>query len=349
MVLVLDTSQAQIQQSYLRARRFCRDLLENLPAYVGSEVFRLGDASHLIPFDPFRSDSLAELSSHDAGGGEEMITLQRALTEAEKMLCRQPAEKDFPGRALILIGGGTEEKALALRSSCNITLFVISTTSEVNLPLQQLAVQSQGEYYSLAKTRGYEIASDIRKKIGIASVRRMMDRYGRDDWKTPLLWSGGWLAISLVGLLFLIFQPWKGCHESRPAPVVWREESAPALLLGASSDPPESAFLEAKLKICTPPEPRGTFRMNSREPVIVGGKRYASYSPAQLLIDDPMVASEHCQIHAEGDTFFVVDLGSSQGTFVNDERIGRKALADGDRLRVGETVLEFTRDPSPPT
>ena len=37
------------------------------------------------------------------------------------------------------------------------------------------------------------------------------------------------------------------------------------------------------------------------------------------------------------------DLGSTNGTYVNDEPIRERTLEDGDRITIGETVLEFRR------
>lgn len=51
---------------------------------------------------------------------------------------------------------------------------------------------------------------------------------------------------------------------------------------------------------------------------------------------DEGVSREHAAIRREGDAFFVRDLGSTGGTFVNGERLtGERALRDGDRLMLG--------------
>ena len=45
----------------------------------------------------------------------------------------------------------------------------------------------------------------------------------------------------------------------------------------------------------------------------------------------------------EGATYLVVDLGSTNGTEVNGQRITREKLADGDRITIGATDLVFGR------
>ena len=44
---------------------------------------------------------------------------------------------------------------------------------------------------------------------------------------------------------------------------------------------------------------------------------------------------------SEGVAYVLVDLGSTNGTLVNDEPVAERALDDGDRITIGETVLEF--------
>jgi two-component system cell cycle response regulator len=66
---------------------------------------------------------------------------------------------------------------------------------------------------------------------------------------------------------------------------------------------------------------------------------------AQLLVHgDAQVSSQHCRFERarDGGDWQVVDLQSTNGTIVGADRIGQRALRDGDRLLVGETVLKFT-------
>jgi len=60
------------------------------------------------------------------------------------------------------------------------------------------------------------------------------------------------------------------------------------------------------------------------------------------LIDDG-ISREHAQIVKEGDQLFVEDLGSTNGTYCNGERVKRHALAEGDKILIGSTtILKFS-------
>ena len=67
-----------------------------------------------------------------------------------------------------------------------------------------------------------------------------------------------------------------------------------------------------------------------RTPFTVGRK-----VDKDLVIADPRVSRDHAQITKEGQEFFLVDLGSKHGTFVNGERVQRQKLDRGDRLEFG--------------
>ncbi|HXE79815.1 MAG TPA: FHA domain-containing protein [Vicinamibacterales bacterium] len=65
---------------------------------------------------------------------------------------------------------------------------------------------------------------------------------------------------------------------------------------------------------------------------------------ADFVVDAAMVSRFHCRLTAAPDgTLEVEDLKSTNGTFVNDRRIARLTLSDGDRLRVGRVELVVVR------
>ncbi|SHI50494.1 FHA domain-containing protein [Desulfofundulus thermosubterraneus] len=63
-----------------------------------------------------------------------------------------------------------------------------------------------------------------------------------------------------------------------------------------------------------------------------------------LVIPDPFSSQEHAVIFSRGDQYWVQDLGSLNGTYLNEVRLDRPTvLADGDRLRIGGVTFQFVR------
>jgi hypothetical protein len=62
---------------------------------------------------------------------------------------------------------------------------------------------------------------------------------------------------------------------------------------------------------------------------------------ADLLLDHEMVSRIHAQVVEHGGVYMLEDLRSANGTFVNDERVKRRALRDRDEIRVGGTRMVF--------
>jgi hypothetical protein len=74
----------------------------------------------------------------------------------------------------------------------------------------------------------------------------------------------------------------------------------------------------------------------------LSGRTVAGRSPdTALVLADPSVSREHAAFVRRDGAWWVVDLGSTNGTAVNDRVAAEHALHDGDRVRLGEAVLEF--------
>ncbi|MEZ4299587.1 MAG: GGDEF domain-containing protein [Polyangiaceae bacterium] len=58
-------------------------------------------------------------------------------------------------------------------------------------------------------------------------------------------------------------------------------------------------------------------------------------------VDDDAASRTHARIRRHGDTFVVTDLGSTNGTYVNDALIHERPLVDGDQVKVGRTIFKF--------
>lgn len=66
-------------------------------------------------------------------------------------------------------------------------------------------------------------------------------------------------------------------------------------------------------------------------------------SGSEVEITDPGASRRHAEVRRKGDDFVIVDLGSTNGTLVNDDPISERTLEDGDRITIGQTTLEFRK------
>ena len=82
------------------------------------------------------------------------------------------------------------------------------------------------------------------------------------------------------------------------------------------------------------------------------GARTIGREGADITIEDDQVSRTHARVSVAGDTVTIEDLGSTNGTFVNGEKIeGAATLAPGDTVRIGTTTFaleaEAQAEPEP--
>jgi pSer/pThr/pTyr-binding forkhead associated (FHA) protein len=62
---------------------------------------------------------------------------------------------------------------------------------------------------------------------------------------------------------------------------------------------------------------------------------------SDIFLDDVTVSRRHAEFRREDGRFFVHDVGSLNGTYVNRKRVEDTQLADGDELQIGKFKLTF--------
>jgi hypothetical protein len=63
----------------------------------------------------------------------------------------------------------------------------------------------------------------------------------------------------------------------------------------------------------------------------------------QITLSDDHVSRQHARVKFEAGQFFIYDIGSSSGTFVNGRQVQRLMLYDGAVIRLGNTTMEFKK------
>ena len=81
---------------------------------------------------------------------------------------------------------------------------------------------------------------------------------------------------------------------------------------------------------------------SGRQVELTGPLQLGRDADAGLNLDDPQISRQHARIEPSGDGAVVADLGSTNGTFVNEQPVqGERFIRAGDRVRVGLSVLEL--------
>jgi hypothetical protein len=128
-----------------------------------------------------------------------------------------------------------------------------------------------------------------------------------------------------------------------PPVVVARPEQAPSTTMIYPAAPPvdrepaPAAVPEPAPEVVTLTVGGHAHPITSRS-FVIGRSR-----ECDLRVEDGNASRRHAEITREGDTYVVVDLGSTNGTELNGRRIRREELADGDRITIGATDLVFGR------
>jgi HD-GYP domain-containing protein (c-di-GMP phosphodiesterase class II) len=91
-----------------------------------------------------------------------------------------------------------------------------------------------------------------------------------------------------------------------------------------------------QIRVKNGPQKGKAFPIKGGKPLVVGRDPSCA-----LQIIDKGVSREHAQIYSVGEMVFIKDLGSRNGSFVNEERVTEELLREGDVIRVGVTQLSF--------
>jgi pSer/pThr/pTyr-binding forkhead associated (FHA) protein len=124
--------------------------------------------------------------------------------------------------------------------------------------------------------------------------------------------------------------------ELRPSPVrSSRSSRAPAPAPRPPSKRSKKAF--RRLVVIEGPLKGKTFGLG--EELTIGRAE-----KCHIVVDDTYVSQVHARFYANGDSYFIEDLGSTNGTYLNRRRITDPTeLSRGDRVKIGKTVLEMRK------
>ena len=120
----------------------------------------------------------------------------------------------------------------------------------------------------------------------------------------------------------------------------WQPPAAPAEAMDNRTQPligtAPGAGRQAELTIETGPDAGHSHRAGDR------ALRLGRSPDNDIILRDPATSGHHARVERRGETFWIVDLGSTNGTLVNGEPIQEKELNNGDRVTIGQNAVQFS-------
>jgi pSer/pThr/pTyr-binding forkhead associated (FHA) protein len=118
------------------------------------------------------------------------------------------------------------------------------------------------------------------------------------------------------------------------------ESVSDTLIIGAGQQPATAPLAEggvqAELMIESGPDTGHTYRLAAT------ALRVGRSPDNDLILRDPATSGHHARLERRGSQFFIVDLGSTNGTLVNGEPVQEKELKGGDRITIGQNAVKFS-------
>jgi len=160
------------------------------------------------------------------------------------------------------------------------------------------------------------------------------------------------LAVLYLFLLWVVRSAWKDLRNTRAGGGV-AGALAPGIGGSVSSDPDATGLHRADEAIVLSPdldgEPRLVVERAAGHP---GGIAYSLEHGAtlgrgdvEIRLEDPFASTRHARIERQGSVLVLEDLGSTNGTYLNEEPLdGPQPLHHGDRIRIGDCELTYLAD-----
>jgi hypothetical protein len=153
---------------------------------------------------------------------------------------------------------------------------------------------------------------------------------------------GGTLGGILGGFLYLVLQgAWAGLFSDKPPKSLWSPSSwgfvALGMCIGLLIGLTQVILKEAWVKV-EQGFRKGREQILAKQEVTIGRGESCDIG----LFGDMAVERMHCKIVRQGNNYLLVDVGSTTGTYVNDERVVQpRPLRSGDAIRLGKCLLRF--------
>jgi hypothetical protein len=369
VAVLIDCSGSVAPPELDRARRLALEVLASLPAGSEVAVFTFDDQSRLVLPRTSRTDEVSRALAGVRISGRH-TALYDALYDASRYLRDSAASR----RAILLVTDGKDEQStlklddgLRLAEEARIPVFAVGVGQVEERGLRRIAKLTGGEYHPARVATGSALVSAMMAAaapapspapattaLPAAAARPSLPPTPKTE-RAPapgadtargsrrLLMPAALVALAALGLGILSRR-----RRSRPSPAA----AGPAAgdlsttvvsRLGGTTEEylEKTVVLRAKsvLAVTRGPLAGQVFDLSPASATSLGRSK-----ANDLVLDDVSVSSQHCRIRPEDDGFVLLDLKSTNGTFVNERRVTSQKLAEGDVIRIGEMQLQFRTD-----
>jgi hypothetical protein len=246
------------------------------------------------------------------------------------------------------------EDGLEIAARNRIPVFAIGIGRVQERVLRRIAKLTQGDYLPIEAATGVEIARRVQALELPAAEETAAAAAPPVVTTTPLeaarrsgnsmLWLG--LIVGGLGLLgaLAVVALWLRSRQAPETRRVAAQDDEPAdstLVMRApsGSDGVEKTLfvpLKPSLRIIEGPGTGRVFNLSMDSSISLGR------APTnEIVVSEAAVSGQHCRVRPEAGGFVLLDLKSTNGTYVNDRRVTRHALKSGDVIKVGTLALQF--------
>ncbi len=208
-----------------------------------------------------------------------------------------------------------------------------TSVTRVYVPNEYTVYLSTGDR---AQFEGYE-ASLVSELEEYLSEHASRENYALLTPPRVLFETDDDLGVGEFGIATRMAQPEGGAEEKLPEGVA----PGATMIYKPRTQPTEAASLEElgverQVAVLTW---SGQRRVLEQRRSVLGRSR-----DADVQIEDPNISRRHAEIVQEGSVWWVIDLGSTNGTEVNGRRVTRARLEDGTQFTLGETTVTFSTE-----
>lgn len=148
----------------------------------------------------------------------------------------------------------------------------------------------------------------------------------------------GLLALLWIFVFSVIGSQGRSLQIARPARLTKQKKKKTAETSNAAADtpPPPTRALASQLVVTEGPLAGRTIPLHG-QPLLVGRAQDAG-----LVLEDDYASGRHARLFPQGSRWFLEDLGSTNGTFVQGNQLTRTMALDPNvPVRIGQTVMEL--------